>query len=261
LIDQELLNPPGLLRRISPVFWLLLAATVLSGMAAFWEWINPGVAVFLFVTLGWIVSVSLHEFGHAVVAYYGGDRGVLQRGYLTLNPLKYTHGVLSIVLPVLFLALGGIGLPGGAVYINLAAIRNRQTRSSLSAAGPMVTGMLTMLLALPFASEWYLSTSGEHQTFWAGLSFLVFVQVWALVLNLLPLPGLDGFGVIWPYLPEAWMNVISQVRGWSLMILIMFFVIDSPIQRMFWQFIFEINALLGVDFDLLGLGMELYRFW
>jgi len=60
-----------------------------------------------------------------VLAYSGGDRAVAQRGYLTLNPLKYTHPVLSIVLPLIFVILGGIGLPGGAVWVNHGAIRGR----------------------------------------------------------------------------------------------------------------------------------------
>jgi Zn-dependent protease len=251
----------GILKKISPVFWILLVLTVLAGMAAFWDWIDPGIAVFLFVTLGWIVSVSLHEFGHALVAYFGGDLGVLQRGYLTLNPLKYTHGILSIVLPVLFLALGGIGLPGGAVYINMAEIRSRQVRSSLSVAGPAVTGALALLLAAPFASEWYLRTANQHQAFWAGLSFLVFVQIWALVLNLLPLPGLDGYGIIRPYLPVEVARKLNRIGGLTIFILIFLFVWDTPVARLFWQFIGRILISLGVSFEFLSLGIELYRFW
>ena len=76
--------------------------------------------VFLFVAAGWIVSLCLHEYAHALVAYKGGDHDVAHRGYLTLNPMKYTHPLLSFVLPVVFLLLGGIGLPGGAVWVDHA---------------------------------------------------------------------------------------------------------------------------------------------
>jgi Zn-dependent protease len=47
--------------------------------------------VFLFVVSGWLVSLCLHEYAHAVVAYRAGDRDIAHRGYLTLNPLKYSH--------------------------------------------------------------------------------------------------------------------------------------------------------------------------
>ncbi|WP_233220817.1 hypothetical protein [Chlorogloea sp. CCALA 695] len=47
--------------------------------------------VSIFVCVGWILSVCLHEFDHAIVAYWGGDTSVKDKGYLTLNPLKYTN--------------------------------------------------------------------------------------------------------------------------------------------------------------------------
>src|SRR5687768_15540217 len=46
---------------------------------------------FAIVLFGWIFSLCLHEFSHALVAYYGGDYTVREKGYLTFNPLKYTH--------------------------------------------------------------------------------------------------------------------------------------------------------------------------
>ena len=53
--------------------------------------------VFIVVTVLWVFSVCLHEFGHAWAAYCGGDRTVREKGYLTLNPLHYTNPVTSIV--------------------------------------------------------------------------------------------------------------------------------------------------------------------
>ena len=47
------------------------------------------VITFIVVIVGWIFSLCLHEFSHAVVAYYGGDTSVKDKGYLTFNPLKY----------------------------------------------------------------------------------------------------------------------------------------------------------------------------
>jgi len=78
--------------------------------------------VFPLVLAGWLVSLCLHEFGHAIVAYGCGDRSVRAKGYLTLDLVRYTHLQYSIVLPLVFLAFGGIGLPGGAVYINMRCI-------------------------------------------------------------------------------------------------------------------------------------------
>ncbi|BBD63966.1 peptidase, M50 family protein [Nostoc commune NIES-4072] len=67
--------------------------------------------VAVFICLGWILSLCLHEFGHALIAYWGGDTSVKDKGYLTLNPLKYTEPSLSLVLPLFFLLIGSIALP------------------------------------------------------------------------------------------------------------------------------------------------------
>src|ERR671923_1324225 len=103
---------------------------------------------FLIVLVGWIFSLCLHEFSHALVAYYGGDHTVREKGYLTFNPLKYTHPVFSIVLPLLFLVMGGIGLPGGAVYIERWRIRNRFVLSLMSLAGPLSNLLVAIVLGL-----------------------------------------------------------------------------------------------------------------
>ena len=61
------------------------------------------VGVFLLVIAGWLVSLCLHEFGHAYTAWRFGDHDAAARGYLTLNPLKYSNPMLSLGLPLLFI--------------------------------------------------------------------------------------------------------------------------------------------------------------
>ena len=103
---------------------------------------------FIVVLVGWIFSLSLHEFAHAIVAYYGGDTSVRDKGYLTFNPLKYTHPLYSIALPLLFLFMGGIGLPGGAVYIDTWRLRSPKWRSMVSLAGPSANIVLVIVIAM-----------------------------------------------------------------------------------------------------------------
>src|SRR5512146_1486139 len=103
---------------------------------------------FLVVLIGWIFSLCLHEFSHALVAYYGGDTTVREKGYLTFNPLKYTHPVLSLLLPVIIMLIRGIGLPGGAVYIEKWRIRNRYWLSAMSLAGPTANVLVAIVIVL-----------------------------------------------------------------------------------------------------------------
>src|SRR5260221_2808454 len=98
---------------ISPLFLVIVAGFVASGVA-WWQGLGSDKAgVFLFVLCGWLLSLCLHEFMHAVAAYWGGDHTVAAKGYLRLDPLRYGHPLLTFILPVVFLFLGGIPLPGG----------------------------------------------------------------------------------------------------------------------------------------------------
>jgi len=145
---------------------------------------------FAIVLIGWIFSLCLHEFFHALVAYYGGDTTVKEKGYLTFNPLKYTHPLYSIILPLLFLVMGGIGLPGGAVYIETWRLRSRTWRSLVALAGPMANLLMGILLGIVLRFVPY--DPGNNNSPVPGIAFLALLQFSALVLNLIPLPPFDG---------------------------------------------------------------------
>ena len=183
------------IRGISPFFLLLLGATAVGAVLAA---VGTGpvlvAGIVLVVLGGWAVSLCLHEFAHALVAYRSGDAAVRARGYLTLDIRRYTNVALTFVLPVLFLLLGGIPLPGGAVLVNHGAIRSRAARSLVSFAGPAVNLVLGLALVLAVAAV------PMAVGLAAALSCLALIQVLAFVLNILPVPGLDGFGVLEPFL-------------------------------------------------------------
>lgn len=260
-VPAEKLTFAGIITRISPVFWGLLLASAASGLAAYFHWLRADVAVFLFVTIGWVVSVCMHEFGHALAAYRGGDQAILQRGYLTLNPLRYTHGFMSIVFPVLVLLLGGIGLPGGAVFVNLAAVKSKKQRSLVAAAGPLVTLLLTVILSIVLSYYQRTANFSQHFEFIAGLNFLIFIQIWAFVFNLLPIPGFDGFGIVMPFLPRTIALRLYQASSLILFAFISLYLLDAPVQRSFWRLVYGVMSFFNVDSNLLFYGLDLYRFW
>lgn len=244
--------------QISPVFLAILGITILAGASAYFEWIASDLSVFFFVTGGWVVSLCLHEFGHAIVAYWAGDDTVVDKGYLTLNPLKYTHGMLSIVLPLIIVMMGGIGLPGGAVYIDRSLIREKYKHSLVSAAGPFATACVALFLAIPFLFN--LPEAG-HFTFWSAMGMLATLQITALFLNLLPLPGLDGFGILAPYLPEDILRLAYSFGNISFILLFALFFYVEPFQAWFFGNVFQVIAFLGIDPLLFFNGFQLFRFW
>ena len=249
---------------ISPVFIGLVAAFAIAGAVLFFDVVPSaavGFAVILFVVAGWVVSVCLHEFSHAVVAYLGGDRDVAASGYLTLNPLRYTNVVMSLVFPVVALLLGGIGLPGGAVYVNPAALRSRGWDSLVSLAGPVANALIALLIGavfdLAFTFGW---VNRANVVFFEALAFLGFIEVFAVVLNLLPIPPLDGFGILRPWLPWSVRSMAARLgmSGYLIVFLVLFYV--PPVSAAVAEVVGRLTDLAGIDPQLAGLGSDHMRF-
>jgi Zn-dependent protease len=243
--------------RPSAIF-LAIVALFVAGAAMSWlEFGNPAFNVFLFVVAGWLLSLCVHEYAHAIVAYAGGDLSVAARGYLTLNPLRYSHPLLSIGLPVLFVMLGGIGLPGGAVSIDQHRLRGRAWESAVSFAGPAVNVGFALLLVAPFGLG--LDLVGPPQ-FWAGLAFLAFLQITASVLNFVPIPGVDGGNLIEPWLPDSWRRGFAKIAPFGLLLLIAL-LWEPRVNRIFFTVVFTVSDLLGLPAGYYREGLDLFRFW
>ncbi|MEU6733251.1 site-2 protease family protein [Streptomyces physcomitrii] len=245
-------------RRISPVFLGIVAVTAVAGWAV-WAGFggSTGFAVFLFVTGAWVVSLCLHEYAHARTALHSGDISIGAKGYLTLNPLKYTHALLSIVLPLLFVIMGGIGLPGGAVFIERGRIRGRWRHSLISAAGPLTNLLFALVCTAPF---WLDALDGVPDPFRYALGFLALLQVTAALLNSLPVPGLDGYGVIEPWLSREIRRQLEPFAQFGL--IAVFGLLWVPeINDAFFDLVDTILRALGVEEWDSYWGRELYRFW
>jgi Zn-dependent protease len=211
--------------------------------------------VVLLVLGGWAVSLCLHEFGHAAVAYRGGDRSVRAKGYLTLDIRRYTDVGLSFVLPIVILLVGGIPLPGGAVWINHTAIRSRGTRSLVSLAGPATNLLLGALLTAAVA------LAPMPIGLAVGLSCLAFIQVIAFVLNILPIPGLDGFGVLEPFLSLPARRLAAQVRPWAPLVLFLLIIGVPGVASAFFQAGFAVFEWVGGDGRYAAQGYAELQFW
>lgn len=258
--------------RPSPLFLGLVAATIAGGVLAVLDnKIAYTAGVVILVLGGWAVSLCLHEFGHAYVAYRGGDHEVRAKGYLSLDIRRYTDPVFSIVLPVLFLLIGGIPLPGGAVWLNRHAMRNNRVRSWVSLAGPLsnlAIGLLLILAVRIFfdpstvllaGNTVYYDPSASHLA--AGLSYLAFLQIFAFVLNILPLPGLDGWGAIEPYLSYQAKAFGAKARPWAPLILFAVLLGIPQVGSAFGDLIDSIFRAVGGLSSYSAFGQLTFKFW
>jgi Zn-dependent protease len=241
---------------VSPIFLLLLAITAGGGwLSTLHSEVAITAGVVALVLGGWAVSLCLHEFGHAAVAYRGGDLAVAGKGYLTLDIRRYTVPALTFVLPVIFLLAGGIPLPGGAVWINNWAIRSRPVQSLVSLAGPLINLILGVLLVIVTGSL------DMPDGLRAGLSYLALVQVLAFVLNILPIPGLDGWGAIEPYLSRENRELGERARQWTPLVLLIVLVAVPQVYGPFFalgNFLFD---AIGGSTTYAGIGHYLFMFW
>jgi Zn-dependent protease len=243
--------------RPSPLFLGFLALFVVFCVLAWTGKGNAGVNVFFFTVSGWLLSLCFHEFAHALVAYKSGDITIVQRGYLQLDPLKYAHWLLSIVIPLLFIIAGGIALPGGAVLIDHAYIRSRAKETLISLAGPLVNLVFAFLLLLPFMAHVDLSA---HPVFWLAAAYLGFFQLMAGILNLLPIPGLDGGNAIRPWLSAQWQRGFNTIAPFGFIIVLVLLWQSSAGQHLL-NGILSLMGHAGVPDNAVYYAQSLFRFW
>jgi Zn-dependent protease len=244
------------------VNWALVAGFLATMAVTLYLTTLPGLAgigTFCFVLVGWLFSLTLHEFAHASTAFLSGDTSTSTIRYLSANPLHYINPVLSIVFPLLFVLLGGIGLPGGAVYLQTQNIHDRNLRSAVSLAGPLanllVLGALVAILRAGLATGLMGSTSA------AAFAFLAFLQLTAVVLNLIPIPGLDGYGALEPYLSYQTRQSFEAIRPYGFFILFALLWFVPLFSTILFGIVDTGLTALGVDSFLRYAGFANFRFW
>ncbi len=257
-------SPNPVRRIVSYVSWEIpLGFIVVLGFLVFVllqdneQW--RGIGTFAFVMVGWIFSLCLHEFAHATVAFLGGDRSNSTASYLTFNPIKYLNPLMSIILPLVFIIFGGIALPGGAVYTHPELMYNRAWRSAMALAGPLMNVVCLLLLAIPF----FLGVTDTHPTLAGALGMLAFFQALAILLNLLPIPPLDGFQAIAPWLPRDLRSTLYSLGWYPLFIFYGVLMLVPILSTMFFTPIYVVLARLHIEpYTVLYLiGIPNFYFW
>jgi len=210
----------------------------------------------LVVLLGWLLSLALHEFSHAFVAYHGGDYTVKDKGYLDFDLFKYTDPVYSFLLPMIILIMGGIGLPGGAVYIETWRLRSRWWETAVSLAGPTSNLVIAIGLSIVLQFDFV-----ANSLVGPGLAFLALLQVTAALFNMLPIPPFDGYGALRPHLNTPLRMQIDNFGRFSLWIVLLLFWYVPVVSDVFWTVVYIFAGFLNIPLDLSWLGYDQFMFW
>jgi Zn-dependent protease len=141
------------------------------------------------------------------------------------------------------------------VWIDHGAIRSRAVRSLVSLAGPAANLVLGALLTTAVAFV------PMPDGLALGLSALALIQVLAFVLNILPVPGLDGFGVLEPFLPYSARRVADRVRPWAPIALFVLILGVPGVASALLGFGALVFSGIGGDTDLAFTGYSELFFW
>ena len=177
-----------------------------------------------------LFAITLHEAAHGYVARHFGDMTAYQQGRISLNPLRHIDPVGTVLFPLLTLWLGGI-LFGWAkpVPVNFAALRRpKQDMLWVAIAGP--ASNLVMALGWAMLARLGMEMQGSYFSVpLKGMAQIgIKINIILLVLNLLPLPPLDGGRVAVSLLPHRQAYQLSRVEPYGMFILI-FLVISGAL--------------------------------
>jgi Zn-dependent protease len=171
-----------------------------------------------------LFAITVHEVAHGWVAMKLGDPTAKMLGRLTLNPLKHIDPIGTVLLPLLMMWAGGIVFGWAKpVPITWENLKNpRRDIALVALAGPLSN----LLMVLFWAGLMKIGYGILQESTWLGFPLLymgtagIFINIIMAVLNLLPLPPLDGGRVLSGILPGPWAYQLSRLEPYGFFILI-----------------------------------------
>jgi Zn-dependent protease len=168
-----------------------------------------------------LFAITMHEAAHAYAAYYFGDMTAFSQGKVTLNPIKHIDPIGTVLVPLLSLFAGGVLFGWANTPVNFAALRRpKKDMLWVALAGPAAN--LAMALFWAIMMKLAMASPGnyfaEPLLGMAGIG--VKINAILFVINLLPLPPLDGGRIAISMLPHRQAYQLSKVEPYGMIILV-----------------------------------------
>ena len=204
-----------------------------------------------------LLAITLHEAAHGYVARHFGDPTADQAGRITLNPLRHIDPVGTLLVPASILALSSLFGAGGILFgwakpvpVNFSRLRNPKADMLwVAAAGPFTN----LIMALGWAILFRIALVGEPGAYTLPLLKMadagMQINAVLMVLNLLPLPPLDGGRIAVSLLPQhlAWRFARLEPYGFPILLVLLFTgVLGAILWPLIAGFRFLLGALIGI---------------
>lgn len=201
-----------------------------------------------------ISAITLHEVAHGWVARVLGDTTAARQGRLSLNPLAHVDPLGTVLIPGMLLAFGGGFMFGWAKPVPVDWRNFRKPRTDMAvvaAAGPLSNLAMALAWGLLFKLA---ADTGATEGLWYGIRLMaragMIINISLMVLNLLPLPPLDGSRILVGVLPPFLAYRFAQIEPYGMMILIVLAVTRVLGVILYWPFVLSIDGisrLLGIN--------------
>ena len=175
------------------------------------------------IAIALVIGVTCHEFSHAFTADQLGDHRPRALGRVSLNPVRHIDPFGAL----LFLIAGfGYGRP---VPVNVYALRpGRIGMAMVAAAGPLANVVVALVFAIVYRA---IRISGvQIDLVEAIVLSAVFYNFVLAILNLIPIPPLDGYNVLLAFLPPRYAFTLQRYTQYGfLLLLLLVFIPGSPL--------------------------------
>jgi Zn-dependent protease len=197
----------------------------------------------IYMLIGLIIGVILHEVMHGFVAYKFGDMTAKNAGRLTLDPIAHIDPFGTLILPGILLVLNLMGMHSfiigyaKPVPINPFAFRKRSAIIWVSLAGPL-TNLAIALVFLGVAritydvgglGDYFRHVSPTVFRMFVAFLYIFYINVLLFVFNLIPIPPLDGSRVVGYFLKGNARNVYRSMEPYGIFIILIFLSLFSVV--------------------------------
>ncbi len=173
-----------------------------------------------------LLAITVHEAAHGYAAKHFGDKTAYFLGRITLNPIKHIDPIGTVVIPGMLLLLSAPFLFGWAkpVPVNFSNLNNpKKDMMWVALAGPASNLIMAIIWAIILGL--FKSSGASYALFIIGMAQVgIMINLVLMLLNLLPIPPLDGGRMAVSLLPSPWSYKLASIERYGMFILIFLIV-------------------------------------